>query len=54
MTWAASIHPTPAGLVLRWDRPVRVLEMTRDEARELAALLLVAAELEGDERNETR
>lgn len=44
MTWAASIHPTEGGLALRFDRPVQRVEMTADKARELAALLLVAAE----------
>jgi hypothetical protein len=49
MSWAASIHPLDDGLALRFDRPVQRVEMTRETARELAALLLVAAEShEGD------
>lgn len=58
MTWAASIHPMDGGVALCFhgvatpcaagiscdDRPVQRVEITREKARELAALLLVAAE----------
>jgi hypothetical protein len=50
MTWAASIHPMDGGLAIRFDRPVQRVEMTHETARELAALLLVAAEGVDDDR----
>jgi hypothetical protein len=42
--WAASLTATGDRLVLRFAEPVRVLAMTPDAARRLAAALLVAAE----------
>lgn len=50
MTWAASLHTTDDGLAIRFNQPVQRVEMTRDKAREFAALLLVVAEL--DDENE--
>lgn len=52
MTWAASLHTTDDGLAIRFNHPVQRVEMTRDKAREFAALLLVVAEQTDDDEKD--
>jgi hypothetical protein len=47
--WAASVHQIGAGLRVRFDRPLQVLELTPQAARELAAVLIVVAARVEDE-----
>jgi hypothetical protein len=45
MSWTARITKAPDGeLRLQFEQPLRYLDMDRDTARQLAALLVVAAD----------
>lgn len=42
--WAALVQPEDDGLLIRFASPVREIRLTPETARQLAAILLVAAE----------
>lgn len=44
MSWAARLAPSATGLTLHFSEPVKRLDLTFDVARQLAALLAMAAE----------